>query len=1027
MAGGTVTISGGNVIHTFTSSGYLTPIKFASRSLRFRSSASAYLNRTNSTPTSGSTFTVSFWVKRGTLGANQTLMSGTRPGNFDRIYLTNTDTLIYQWNDGSSNLLYLETTQVFRDPSAWYHIVVVTNTTQATSSNRAAIYINGVQVTAFSTATYPSQNATSYLNASGVAVNLGRTITGTFYLDGYLTEVNFVDGAALTPSSFGTFNSYGVWQPITYGGSYGTNGFYLPFTQNTTSTYGGTFNGSSQYLTVPASSLFAPGTGDFTIEAWVSTASATNGQLVWSQTVSGTNYFLFAVDASSQVAALVATTSGGGTGITSGANFVVGSWNHIAAVRQSGIVTVYCNGIGGTPTSNTMDINNTSYVPTIARYTHTGSLYFNGVISNLRYVKGTAVYTSNFTPPTSPLTAISGTSFLSLQNATIIDNSTNALTITNNGSVVTTVQYPFNVGSSVGKDQSPMNNNWTQNNISLITGATYDSVTDVPTLTSATVANYAVLNPLFGTSGTLASANLQVSGSGVGNTQRLSTISVSSGKWYCEITMTTLTTADPRIGFSNILDASAVSQYPGQSATSYAIYTYSPNSFTQKYNNASATNTNATPFAQGDILGIAIDLDSGKIWFAKNNTWVDSGSPSAGTNPAYTGLSGTFAAALHSSGSGSSATLSANFGQQPFTYTPPSGFVALNTYNLSTPTIPNGATQFAATTYTGNGSTQTITNTVNGTFFQPDLVWVKVRSSAATHGLIDSVRGAGIALASNLVDAERNNGTGAGGDVIAFNSNGFNLGNNTTGSATNSNLSGSTYIGWQWKVNGGSTVTNTSGSITSTVSANTTAGFAVVTWTGGGSAGTIGHGLGVTPGMIIIKNRSGTQFWFVNHASISTTQNLYLNDTAAVQSDGIFTSRGATTFGVGTGVAGLATNYVAYAFTPIAGFSAFGSYTGNGSADGPFVYTGFRPRWVLIKNTGQANDWFVMDSSMNTYNVVGEYLFPNTSAASSTNSWIDFLSNGFKIRSTATGNNNNGIVQIYAAFAENPFKYSNAR
>jgi len=240
------------------------------------------------------------------------------------------------------------------------------------------------------------------------------------------------------------------------------------------------------------------------------------------------------------------------------------------------------------------------------------------------------------------------------------------------------------------------------------------------------------------------------------------------------------------------------------------------------------------------------------------------------------------------------------------------------------------------------------------------------------------------------------------------------------------NTNAATYVGWQWNA-GGTTVTNTSGTISAQVRANTTAGFSIVTWTGGGSAGTIGHGLGVTPGMIIIKNRSGTQFWFVNHASISTTQNLYLNDTAAVQSDGIFTSRGATTFGVGTGVAGSATNYVAYCFAAVAGYSAFGSYTGNGSADGPFVYLGFRPRFLIFKRTDTTGAWFMEDSSRGTYNVMGPELYANTSDAEATSNRLDFLSNGFKMRAANPGDNANGGTYIYMAFCENPFKFANAR
>jgi hypothetical protein len=339
--------------------------------------------------------------------------------------------------------------------------------------------------------------------------------------------------------------------------------------------------------------------------------------------------------------------------------------------------------------------------------------------------------------------------------------------------------------------------------------------------------------------------------------------------------------------------------------------------------------------------------------------------------------------------------------------------------------IPDGRTVMAATLYTGNATARTISNSVNGVSFQPDLVWLKMRSAGSylNHHLVDSVRGDGKVLYSNLTNSEDN----LGSTVIYTTSTGFGL---SAGVGVNENAQ--TLVGWQWNA-GGTTVTNTSGTISAQVRANTTAGFSVVTWTGGGSAGTIGHGLGVTPGMIILKNRSGTQFWFVNHTSISATQNLYLNATDSTQSDGIFTSRGSTTFGVSAGVADSGINYVAYCFAPVAGYSAFGSYTGNGSADGPFVYLGFRPRFVVAKvSSGSARGWSIWDTSRSIANgdSFNSRLEANTSSAQDTGSGggpIDILSNGFKIRNTAIFNNESGSTYIYMAFAENPFKYANAR
>ena len=241
MAGGTVTITGGNVIHTFTSSGYLTPIKLVNNSLRFRSSASAYLNRTFSTG-NRKTFTFSAWVKKAVVGNSTAAVllcstdNSTSTGwlHFNTAAIGSTDALTFQDQLSSTELV---TTQLFRDPSAWYHIILAVDTTQATASNRAKLYVNGTQVTSFSTATYPTQNAdTNFNRPSTFSHTIGTQVAGSRYFDGYLTEINFIDGQALTPTSFGTTNSYGVWQPITYGGSYGTNGFYLPFTNTTSAT-----------------------------------------------------------------------------------------------------------------------------------------------------------------------------------------------------------------------------------------------------------------------------------------------------------------------------------------------------------------------------------------------------------------------------------------------------------------------------------------------------------------------------------------------------------------------------------------------------------------------------------------------------------------------------------------------------------------------------------------------------------------------------------------------------------------------
>jgi len=340
---------------------------------------------------------------------------------------------------------------------------------------------------------------------------------------------------------------------------------------------------------------------------------------------------------------------------------------------------------------------------------------------------------------------------------------------------------------------------------------------------------------------------------------------------------------------------------------------------------------------------------------------------------------------------------------------------------MPTPTIPAGNLFMNATLYTGTGASLTVTNGAAGASFQPDLVWAKNRGSANYNVLTDSVRGVLKTIYSNTTDAEV-----TGNGLTAFNSNGFSL------DGTNANWNNNTYsfVAWQWKA-GGTAVTNTSGTISSQVSANTTSGFSVVTYTGNGTnPSTIGHGLGVAPQFIIVKDRSAVSSWIVQHNSLGWTQGFLGISTVAATTSSAFSNNTAptsTVFTIASYSNNNGDNYVAYCWTPIAGFSQFGSYTGNGSADGPFIYLGFRPRYVLLKRTDTSEDWVVYDTARDTYNTSQYILYPNGAYAESSGYALDILSNGFKLRNTVTSNNASGGTYIYAAFAENPFKYANAR
>ena len=341
--------------------------------------------------------------------------------------------------------------------------------------------------------------------------------------------------------------------------------------------------------------------------------------------------------------------------------------------------------------------------------------------------------------------------------------------------------------------------------------------------------------------------------------------------------------------------------------------------------------------------------------------------------------------------------------------------------------IPNGRTVMGAFTYTGNGASSSNTTQNITTPFYPDLAWVKGRNESFYHRLTSTGLTQPNYLSTNSTDAE---GT-LNDQISALASTYFQVKASGSGGT---NQSGSTYVGWAWNANSGTTVSNASGSITSSVSANTTAGFSVVTYSGNATGGaTVGHGLGVAPSMMIVKRRNATDDWRVYHISVGATQYIDLNTTAAAATANVVWNSTAPTssvFSIGTSnsVNSSSGTYVGYCFAPVAGYSAFGSYTGNGSADGPFVYLGFRPAYLLVKRTDATNYWFVFDSARDTSNAVDLLLDPNDARAEISGAlFFDFLSNGFKSRATDAGQNASGGTYIYMAFAENPFKYANAR
>ena len=328
-------------------------------------------------------------------------------------------------------------------------------------------------------------------------------------------------------------------------------------------------------------------------------------------------------------------------------------------------------------------------------------------------------------------------------------------------------------------------------------------------------------------------------------------------------------------------------------------------------------------------------------------------------------------------------------------------------------TINKSGLYFNNKIYTGNGGTQAVT----GVGFQPDFTWIKNRGATEGHVLFDAVRGVQKSINSNTTSTQATSSN----YLTVFGTDGF-----TVGASGLVNDNSNTYASWNWKA-GGAGSANTDGSINTTAtSVNTTAGFSISTYEGTGSAATVGHGLGVTPAVVLVKNIDASQNWLMYHQGIGATKYARLN-----LSNGQGTSSGpwnntaptSSVFSIGAdgAVTGSGQTHVAYCFSEVRGYSRFGYYTGNNNADGPYVYTGFKPAFVLIKNVSDSADWTINDTAREPENVSNLRLFPNTNGSENSGSdSMDMYSNGFKLRSTDSGNNGNGNVMIYMAFAENP-------
>jgi len=995
------------------------------RSLRFNDDNSAYLTRTFGSAGDQTTWTFSCWLKRATLGAYQNVFR-TGEGNDTALQFYDDDTLNFYVYDGSyrANLI---TTQVFRDAGTWYHLVVTYDSTPATPGvNDVSIYVNGEQVTAFSTATYPSQDTPSGWNSAGVHYIGAEHDGGMFYQDGLFADVYALDGTKKVASDFAEENDSGLWVPKTTSfssGDYGTNGFHLDFIGGHDSSFllqsdhpdgstnfedssgaghnaitvngsgvshqdtvGNPFDGSgsaiyfggSGDLTTPTHADFAYGTGNFTIEGWVYPVTNTGtyhglfGNYVPSD---GSTWGPFLEIVSEDWGVYDGTTHN-----STGVSVVTDQWHHLALVRSGTGDTdskCYLNGsLIWTSASALDDFSSATYQSIIGEIDDSGSYYFNGYLYDIRITKGEARYTEAFTAPTAAFES-------------------------------TAVIHP-------GGDSSGKRNHWDVVNIGM-----GDVVGGSPEADD----NFATLNPLDSHSAvTLSQANL----TGACSTSwaiTKGTIFVDSGQWYAEVYRNAWSSTDGNNTQIGIIDSDRAHESTGIGDTvgggGWHIHQHGT---ATGYRGDGGTNrdfdcalctggyvfggAHSSPVA-GDVIGMALDLDTSPPtlkYYLNGSLYFDS----SADDPSVTSViaADKFYTFAFSMAAPTSAKLSINFGQDgsfagehtgtlvtggggEWAYAPPTAdppYLALKTANLPGEDV-DVSDHYKAVKYTGTGAAD---NNVTGVGFEPSLVWIKPTGSGH-HSMFDSVRGATkYIIPSNYSSSQETDAD----SLTSFDSDGF-----TVGAATAPvNANTTEYIAWCLK-------TTSSGS---GYKANTTAGWSIVSYTGTGVSRTVTHQCGATPGMIIVKSISGdttNDNFMVHHKDLTDTKYLFFDDTNSENADSPYSSVGATTFTLNDDerVNEDGENYIAYCFTPTP-ICSIGTYAGNNDSDGPFVYTGNSVDFLITKSISTGGSatygWGLFDSTRQSYNIQRSMLEVQSDAAEDTSQYadVDLLSNGFKPR-----------------------------
>ena len=1094
------------------------------QSIKFNDDDAQYLSRTPASAGNRRTWTWSAWVKRGNsvnYAALFTAWSADSGDNYFVIRFDSDQLVVKNWST-----VFRQTNRLFRDKSAWLHIVVAVDTTDGTADNRIKVYVNGVQETSFATNNAISQNTDTSVNNTNIHV-IGTNYFGSSYqyaFDGYIAEVNFIDGSQLTPTSFGETKT-GIWIPKdTSGLTFGTNGFHLTFKDDVVSEGFNTAIYEGNSTTQSISGLgFSPGL------VWVKDRDNGNSNAL-SDVVRGRGRNLISNATNAEVSAAAATDkdliSFDADGFSVG-QFEDGTYNNngssmVAWCWEAGGAPTADNsaGAGATPTAGSVKIDgsnlgsalagtipatrlsaNTSKGFSIVSFTGTGSaatvahglgaapdwiivknrdnasglwlVYHSANTANpeTEYLQletngATADDNSawNDTAPTSTVFSV-GTSVASNQNGSkmiaycwteisgyskfgsftgnggsqaidvgftpawvmlrrtngstwgIFDNTrqsrnlqmlaanSSAVETTNaqmtfsgntfndngylsdNGATVLYMAFADTREAAFFKDVTSNGNHFTPVNLDY-----RDSVPDVPTN------NFAVLNPLaVTTSKTLSEGNLKVvtPSSGYGST--FATFAIpSSGKWYFEGLLQAGTKA--LIGLSSY-DATKTYFWSESGVTSLGYYAENGT----LYGSQDSGTSYGASYSAGDIIGVAVNADDNEVTFYKNNSsqGTDSFTPD-GLFPMFNDFGNAATATWvanfgqDSSFAGNKSTANSNAdgnGHGSFAYAPPSGFLALCSQNLSDPAITDGTENFNTVLYTGNA---TGSRAITGVGFSPDFVWAKVRSTTYPHFLANSVVGSTKYLKSNSTDAEATDST----YFTSFDSDGF-----TIGSSGGINGNGETFVAWNWLA--GTAFSNDAsatgvGTIDSEGQINTTAGFSIIKYTSPNNSSdqTVAHGLSSVPEMIITKNRTSTFNWDIYHKDTGSVQNTLIFTDAATRDYDIFTTTAptSTVFGIKYNYTHYSTNeYIAYCFHSVEGYCKVGSYVGNANTDGPFIHTGGRVQWLLLKNASASENWYIWDNARETFNIMNERQHPNLAIAdqTSTGRGLDFLSNGF--------------------------------